>query len=100
MKKSVVLSELVYSAANLVTFLNDRILAKNVQCFSAAQYRYKTFINYSILHKINDVYFSSSRIEYILSTIETVEVFLELAATHVGGPSVKWAVIASVQILK
>jgi len=79
MKKSVVLSELVYSAANLVTFLNDRILAQNVQCFSAAQY---------------------SRIEYILSTIETVEVFLELAATHVGGPSVKWAVIASVQILK
>ena len=38
--KSVVLSELLFSAANLVTFLNDRILAGTLATLKENQYRY------------------------------------------------------------
>ena len=37
--KSVVLSELLFSAANLVTFLNDRILAGTLVTLKESQYR-------------------------------------------------------------
>ena len=43
--KSVVFSELLFSAANLVTFLNDRILAGSLSALKEGQYRlgFKTF---------------------------------------------------------
>ena len=37
--KSVVFSELLFSAANLVTFLNDRILAGTLTSLKESQYR-------------------------------------------------------------
>ena len=39
--KSVVFSELLFSAANLVTFLNDRILSGSLSSLKEGQYRLK-----------------------------------------------------------
>jgi len=77
--KSVVFSELLFSAANLVTFLNDRILSGSLSSLKEGQYSY---------------------IEKVLSMIEIVEVFLEIAAFRFGGPASKWAVIVAIQVLK
>ena len=41
-----------------------------------------------------------SYIEQVLSMIEIVEVFLEIAANRFGGPTAKWAVIVAIQVLK
>ena len=44
--------------------------------------------------------FAISTIEHVLSVLETVEVFLELAAGRLGGPAARWIVIVAVQVLK
>ena len=77
-RNSAVLSELIFSSANLITFLNDRILSGK---FELKEHQY-------------------SRLESILSVVEMLEVFLEIAGLTFGGPAVRWAVIVAVQILK
>jgi len=77
-RNSAVLSELVFCSANLITFLNDRILAGSLK-LETKQYGY---------------------VEHLLTVIEGVEVFLEIAASHFGGVTAKWAVIVSIQLLK
>jgi Peroxisomal membrane protein (Pex16) len=37
--------------------------------------------------------------EYVLSVLESVEVFLELAGLKFGGPAGRWAIIVAVQVL-
>ena len=39
-------------------------------------------------------------VEQLLTVIEMVEVFLELAALQCGGPGARWAVIVAIQVLK
>ena len=77
-RNSAVLSELIFSSANLITFLNDRILSGK---FELKDHQY-------------------SRLENILSVVEMLEVFLEIAGLRFGGPAVRWAVILAVQVLK
>ena len=77
-RNSSVLSELIFSSANLITFLNDRILAGK---FDLKDHQY-------------------SRLENILSVLEMLEVFLEIAGLRFGGPAARWAVIVAVQLLK
>jgi len=78
-RRSVLLSELLYSAAGLVTFLHDRIIAGAHPHLQKRQY---------------------SAIEQLLSVIDMVEVFLELAASKVAGPLGKWAAVSSIVLLK
>ena len=77
-RNSAVLSELIFSSANLITFLNDRILSGK---FELKEHQY-------------------SRLESILSVVEMLEVFLEIAGLRFGGPAARWAVIVAVQVLK
>ena len=77
-RNSAVLSELIFSSANLITFLNDRILSGK---FELKDHQY-------------------SRLESILSVVEMLEVFLEIAGLRFGGPAARWAVIVAVQVLK
>ena len=77
-RNSAVLSELIFSSANLITFLNDRILSGK---FELKEHQY-------------------SRLEIILSVVEMLEVFLEIAGLRFGGPAGRWAVIVAVQVLK
>lgn len=78
-KNSVLLSEFLFSASHLVTFLNDRILSKKLDTLQPKEY---------------------SWIEYVLSVVEAAEVFLELAGLKFGGPAGRWAVIVALQVLK
>ena len=77
-RNSAVLSELIFSSANIITFLNDRILSGK---FELKEHQY-------------------SRLESILSVLEMLEVFLEIAGLRFGGPAARWAVIVAVQVLK
>ena len=77
-RNSAVLSELIFSSANLITFLNDRIISGK---FELKDHQY-------------------SRLESILSVVEMLEVFLEIAGLRFGGPTARWAVIVAVQVLK
>jgi len=77
--KSAVVSELLYTLGSLVTALHDRILANSLSALNTKQY---------------------STIEHVLSVLETVEVFLELAAGRLGGPAARWIVIVAVQVAR
>jgi len=77
-KESVVLSEFVYSMAQLISFLHTRLLTRNSDITS------------SLLNVIED----------LLRILKCVEVFLELAALRLGGTKARWLMLLSVQILK
>uniref|UniRef100_A0A8C5BFF8 Peroxisomal membrane protein PEX16 n=1 Tax=Gadus morhua TaxID=8049 RepID=A0A8C5BFF8_GADMO len=75
------LSELVYSASNLLVLFNDGILRKGLRCnlpVSLSQQRLLTW----------------------LSVLEYVEVFLEMGAAKLWGEAGRWFVIGVVQIAK
>ncbi|XP_028291210.1 peroxisomal biogenesis factor 16 [Gouania willdenowi] len=76
-----VLSELVYSASNLLVLFNDSILRKGL----------RRSISESL---------SQQRLLTWLSVLEYVEVFLEMAASRLWGESGRWLVIALVQMFK
>ena len=44
--------------------------------------------------------FPVSHLESILSVVEMLEVFLEIASLRLGGPVTRWAVIVAIQVLK
>ncbi|KAF7656583.1 hypothetical protein LDENG_00039370 [Lucifuga dentata] len=74
-------SELVYSASNLLVLFNDSILRKRLRCavpMSLSQQRLLTW----------------------LSVLEHVEVFLEMGSTKLWGEAGRWLVIGLIQILK
>lgn len=75
------LSELVYSASNLLVLFNDSILRRGLRCgfpVSLSQHRLLTW----------------------LSVLEYVEVFLEMGACKLWGDVGRWLVIGLIQILK
>ncbi|XP_061622198.1 peroxisomal biogenesis factor 16 isoform X1 [Phyllopteryx taeniolatus] len=75
------LSELVYSASNLLVLFNDSILRKGLKCALT-------------------VSISQQRILTWLSVLEYVEVFLEMGTQKVCGEVGCWLVIGLIQILK
>ncbi|KAF5920603.1 hypothetical protein HPG69_011183 [Diceros bicornis minor] len=75
------LSELVYSASNLLVLLNDGILRKE-------------------LHKKLPVSLSQQKLLTWLSVLECVEVFMEMGAAKVWGEVGRWLVIALIQLAK
>ncbi|XP_077375397.1 peroxisomal biogenesis factor 16 [Festucalex cinctus] len=75
------LSELVYSASNLLVLFNDSILRKGLKCALT-------------------VSISQQRILTWLSVLEYVEVFLEMGSQKVCGDVGCWLVIGLIQILK
>ncbi|XP_038280482.1 peroxisomal biogenesis factor 16 isoform X1 [Canis lupus familiaris] len=75
------LSELVYSASNLLVLLNDGILRKE-------------------LRKKLPVPLSQQKLLTWLSVLECVEVFMEMGAAKVWGEVGRWLVIALIQLAK
>uniref|UniRef100_A0A3Q2VLE1 Peroxisomal membrane protein PEX16 n=1 Tax=Haplochromis burtoni TaxID=8153 RepID=A0A3Q2VLE1_HAPBU len=75
------ISELVYSASNLLVLFNDHILRKGLRC---------TF----------PVSISQQRLLTWLSVLEYVEVFLEMGACKLWGEVGRWLVIGLIQIFK
>ncbi|XP_069479352.1 peroxisomal biogenesis factor 16 [Ambystoma mexicanum] len=75
------LSELVYSASNLLVLLNDGILRKQMQ-------------------QSLPVPLSQQKLMTWLSVLECVEVFTELGAARAWGEVARWAVIILIQLAK
>ncbi|XP_005384115.1 PREDICTED: peroxisomal biogenesis factor 16 isoform X1 [Chinchilla lanigera] len=75
------LSELVYSASNLLVLLNDGILRKE-------------------LRRKLPVSLSQQKLLTWLSVLECVEVFMEMGAAKVWGEVGRWLVIALIQLAK
>ncbi|XP_012930439.1 peroxisomal biogenesis factor 16 isoform X5 [Heterocephalus glaber] len=75
------LSELVYSASNLLVLLNDGILRKE-------------------LRKKLPVSLTQQKLLTWLSVLECVEVFVEMGAAKVWGEVGRWLVIALIQLAK
>lgn len=75
------ISELVYSASNLLVLFNDSILRKGLRCAFP-------------------VSLSQQRLQTWLSVLEYVEVFLEMGACKLWGEVGRWLVIALIQIFK
>ncbi|KAM4744895.1 peroxisomal biogenesis factor 16 [Anableps anableps] len=75
------ISELVYSASNLLVLFNDSILRKGLRCALS-------------------VSVSQQRLLTWLSVLEYVEVFLEMGAGKLWGEAGRWLVIALIQIFK
>ncbi|KAL6113667.1 pex16 [Pungitius sinensis] len=75
------ISELVYSASNLLVLFNDSILRRGLRCsFSVSV--------------------SQQRLLTWLSVLEHVEVFLEMGAFRLWGDAGRWLVIGLIQIFK
>ncbi|XP_007455856.1 PREDICTED: peroxisomal membrane protein PEX16 isoform X2 [Lipotes vexillifer] len=75
------LSELVYSASNLLVLLNDGILRKE-------------------LRRRLPVSLSQQKLLTWLSVLECVEVFMEMGAAKVWGEVGRWLVVALIQLAK
>ncbi|XP_062861194.1 peroxisomal biogenesis factor 16 [Trichomycterus rosablanca] len=75
------ISELVYSASNLLVLLNDNILRKS-------------------LSKTLPVSLSQQRLLTWLSVVEYVEVFMEMGAAKLWGEAGRWLVVVLIQITK
>uniref|UniRef100_A0A7N6AEX2 Peroxisomal membrane protein PEX16 n=1 Tax=Anabas testudineus TaxID=64144 RepID=A0A7N6AEX2_ANATE len=75
------ISELVYSASNLLVLFNDSILRKGLKCSVP-------------------VSLSQQRLLTWLSVLEYVEVFLEMGACKLWGEVGRWMVIGLIQIFK
>ncbi|MED6285094.1 Peroxisomal membrane protein pex16 [Characodon lateralis] len=75
------ISELVYSASNLLVLFNDSILRKGLRCGLS-------------------VPLSQQRLLTWLSVLEYVEVFLEIGAGKLWGEAARWLVIGLIQMFK
>jgi len=78
LRESVLLSEFVFSTAQLLTLANKRILEGNLGLSTAGV----------------------SRLEDFLRVLNCVEVCLELATLKLAGPLARWALIFSLQVVK
>ncbi|XP_067655841.1 peroxisomal membrane protein PEX16-like [Haliotis asinina] len=81
LRNAQVLSELMYTSSNLLVFLNDAILKQTAK----------------IIPKVS---VSQERLGQLLTVLEYVEVFVEIAASKLWGEVGKWIVIATIQICK
>ncbi|XP_071099909.1 peroxisomal membrane protein PEX16-like [Haliotis cracherodii] len=81
LRNAQVLSELMYTSSNLLVFLNDAILKQTAK----------------IIPKVS---VSQERLGQLLTVLEYVEVFVEVAANKLWGEAGKWIVIATIQICK
>ncbi|XP_028999839.1 peroxisomal biogenesis factor 16 [Betta splendens] len=75
------ISELVYSASNLLVLFNDSILRKGLRCTIPVSISQQRLLNW-------------------LSVLEHVEVFLEMGACKLWGEVGRWIVIGLIQIFK
>ncbi|XP_061743719.1 peroxisomal biogenesis factor 16 [Nerophis ophidion] len=75
------LSELVYSASNLLVLFNDSILRKGLKCALTVSISHQRILNW-------------------LSVLEYMEVFLEMGSQKVCGEVGRWLVIGLLQIFK
>ncbi|XP_078111603.1 peroxisomal biogenesis factor 16 isoform X1 [Sander vitreus] len=75
------ISELVYSASNLLVLFNDSILRKGRRCAFPVSLSQQRLLNW-------------------LSVLEHVEVFLEMGACKLWGDVGRWLVIGLIQIFK
>ncbi|XP_064634799.1 peroxisomal membrane protein PEX16-like [Lineus longissimus] len=80
-ESSQVISELIYSASNLLALVNDSILSKAANLMTHVPSTQKTLLNF-------------------LAVIDYVEVFIEMASRSLGGDYVKWIIIVCIQITK
>lgn len=78
LRESVILSEFVFSTAQLLTLANRRILQGDSALSGAG----------------------ASRLEDFLRVLNCVEVCLELATLKLAGPLARWALIFSLQVVK
>lgn len=76
---SLLWSELVYSASDLLKFINDRAYEQAFKSAESIQYE---------------------NIEHLLAFLDSAEIFLEVGCFLVGGPTAKWIAISTVQVLK
>ncbi|KAL8614330.1 hypothetical protein ACOMHN_007668 [Nucella lapillus] len=81
---SQVLSELFYTASNLIVMLNDAILRKKADVNGAIP---KTTV-------------SQKRLMRIVTVLEYVEVFVEMTALRLWGQTGRWIAITAIQIAK
>ncbi|KRT86327.1 hypothetical protein AMK59_768, partial [Oryctes borbonicus] len=72
-------AELIYALSNLLVLFNDRLITKGRQ-----------------LEKNEN----SSKLKLWLTVLEYSEVFLEISSNRIFGPSGRWLVIVSIQIIK
>lgn len=75
------ISELVYSASNLLVLFNDSILRKGLRCAFPVSLSQQRLLNW-------------------LSVLESVEVFLEMGSCKLWGEVGRWLVITLIQIFK
>ncbi|XP_054881115.1 peroxisomal membrane protein PEX16-like isoform X1 [Poeciliopsis prolifica] len=106
------ISELVYSASNLLVLFNDSILRKGLRCaFSAVSlavihlpaefHHFLTFRPIKMQLLLLPVQpLSQQRLLTWLSVLEYVEVFLEMGAGKLWGEAGRWLVITLIQIFK
>ncbi|KAK7099229.1 peroxisomal membrane protein PEX16-like [Littorina saxatilis] len=81
---SQVLSELFYTASNLIVMLNDAILRKSA----------------SISGAIPKVSVSQKRLMRMVTVLEYVEVFVEMTALRLWGQTGRWVAITAIQVAK
>ncbi|XP_013786235.1 peroxisomal membrane protein PEX16-like [Limulus polyphemus] len=78
---SPIISELIYSASSLLGLVNDTILRKAANI--------PLHVNTSV-----------ESLQRCLAILEYTEVFLEIASSRLGGPSIRWIVITVIQLIK
>ncbi len=83
-KSSPAFSELLYSATNIVVFLNDQILLSN------RQHKYLDVNQGTNLEKLRVLY----------TILEYLQVFLEITASKLWGSHGKWTAITVIQSIK
>lgn len=76
---SLLWTELVYSASDLLKFINDRAYDQAFRTANAIQ---------------------TEKIEHLLAFLDSAEMMLEIGSYLIGGNKAKWIAISSIQILK
>jgi len=76
---SLLWTELVYSASDLLKFINDRAYDQAFRTANAIQ---------------------KEKIEHLLAFLDSAEIMLEIGSYLIGGNTAKWIAISTIQILK
>ncbi|KAK7486694.1 hypothetical protein BaRGS_00022095 [Batillaria attramentaria] len=88
---SQVLSELFYTASNLIVMLNDAILRKS-----------STLVPKLVQHFVFTlgVDVNQKRLMQVITVLEYVEVFVEMTAQRLWGQTGRWVAITAIQVVK
>ncbi|XP_071956640.1 peroxisomal membrane protein PEX16-like [Antedon mediterranea] len=79
---SQVMSELIFAASNLLVLFHDNIFRKSLEIFKS------------------NIDLSQAKLMQWVTVISYIEVFIELAASRIGGEFTRWTMILLVQIFK